>query len=252
MKILAATTALVLCLLLGRAARADDASDAKTIIDKAIKAMGGAAKLAKYPAIQRKGKGTHHDDNADTDFTYTSILQGLDKVRLELEAAVSGSPFKAILVYNGDQGWINGNGESNELPKEGVSVIPKEDYRDIRLAELLTPLLTTDYKLTPLGEIKVNDRPTIGVKISQKDHPDFDLFFDKESGLPVKGQTRVKEMPDGPEVAREYIFAGYKEVDGLQCFSKLKIQRDGKRFVEVEWSEIKPLEKVDAGTFDKP
>ena len=252
MKILGPIAAAGLWFLITATARADDAAEAKAIIEKAIKATGGLAKLAKYAAIKRKGKGTVHVDNSDSEISYDSTVQGLDKVRLALEADVSGSAIKTVLVYNGDKGWINGGGESSELPKEGLSLFLKEDYRNIRLAELLTPLLTKDYKLTPLGEIKIDDHPAIGVKISQKEHPDFDLFFDKTTGLPVKGQTRVKEMPDAPEVAREYFFAAYKEVDGLQCLTRLKVQRDGKRFLEVEWSEIKPLEKTDAGTFDKP
>jgi hypothetical protein len=252
MRILGLAAAAALCLVIEARVRADDAAEAKAVIEKAITAAGGADQLTKCPAIKRKGKGTVHVDNTDSEINYDSTLEGLHKVRLAIEAEVSGSAIKTVLVYNGDNGWINGGGESSELPKEGLSLFLKEDYRNIRLAELLTPLFGKEYKLTLLGEIKIDDRPAIGVKISQKEHPDFDLFFDKTTGLPVKGQTRVKEMPDAPEVAREYFFVAYKEVEGLQCLTKLKVQRDAKRFLEVEWSEIKPLAKTDPGTFDKP
>ena len=252
MKTLRTLTIAGLWFLVAIPARADDAAEAKAIIEKAIKAAGGEAKLAKFPVIQRKGKGTFQLDDEKAEISYESVLQDLDKVRLVLEADISGSTTKTILVYSGDKGWVNGGGEATELPTAGVNVFPKEDYRNIRLAELLTPLRSKEYTLSPLGEIKVDGLPAVGVKIAQKDHADYDLFFDKESGLPVKGQTGIKEMPDSTDVAREYFFGGYKEVDGLKCLTKLKIARNGKRFVDVEWSEIKPLEKTDAGTFDKP
>jgi hypothetical protein len=241
-------------------ARADGAADAKAVIDKAIKAAGGADKLAKYPAIKRKGKGTFQVDTTldPVEFTFESTLQGTDQVRLEYRPELATLMGRHVVVYNGDKGWgKEPDNDTTDLPQEGTAPFFKEHYRAVRLAELLTPLLSKDFKLAPLREIKVDKRTAVGVKISEKGHPDYDLYFDKETGLPIKGAFRLKLMKGDPllqvpEIFHEFFFTGYKEVDGFQCLSKLSTRFNEKKWLDIEWIEIQPLEKVEKGTFDKP
>jgi hypothetical protein len=233
--------------------RADDSTDAKAVIERAIKAAGGADKLAKYPAIKRKGKGTLQLDNDSIPFTFESTLQGTDKVRLEFQIETATLMGANLLLYDGKKGWaIDSDKKITDLPEEGSFPFFKDDYRALRLAELLMPLLSKDYKLAPLGEIKVDKRAAVGVKASENGHPDYDLYFDKETGLPIKAAFRLKETADGQEHLHEFYFSAYKEVGGLQRASKLRTQRDEKKHLDIEWTEITPLEKVEKGTFDKP
>jgi hypothetical protein len=142
--------------------------------------------------------------------------------------------------------------DTTELPEEGGFPFYKENYRAVRLAELLTPLLSKDCKLAPLGEINVDKRALVGVKTSEKGHPDHDLYFDKQTGVPIKGAFRMKERADGEEHLHEFFFSAYKEVGGFQCLLKLGSKHDEKKYLDIEWTETTPLEKVEKGTFDKP
>src|SRR5262249_46294553 len=107
-------------------------------------------------------------------------------------------------------------------------------------------------KLTPLGEMQVNDRPALGLKIVRKDRPDVDLFLDKESKLPIKCQLRVKEPKQDQEVTHQWYFSGFKDAAGAKHPMKVTLHRDDKKLFELELSELKIEEKVDDSTFAMP
>ena len=56
---------------------------------------------------------------------------------------------------------------------------------------MLVPLKGKDFKLEAAGEEKVDGKPAAGIKVTGPDQKDFTLYFDKESGLPVKLVARV-------------------------------------------------------------
>ena len=41
------------------------------------------------------------------------------------------------------------------------------------------------YELALIGEVKVEDKPAIGVRVSVKGQKDINLFFDKQSGVRI-------------------------------------------------------------------
>src|SRR5262249_25995452 len=112
------------------------------------------------------------------------------------------------------------------------------------------------YSLAPLGEIKVDDRPAVGVKVTHKDRPDVDLYFDKKSGLPVKCEMRLKGYAGNyaqfDEAAFEFFLSEYKETDGVKHFTKVVVKADGKQVMEIELTEIAPQDKLDDNAFAKP
>jgi hypothetical protein len=78
----------------------------------------------------------------------------------------------------------------------------------------LTALLTDKgFTLTPLADIKVNDQPAAGLKVSYKGQPDIRLYFDKETGLPIKYAYQAKRSGDKKEVLHETILSDYREPD---------------------------------------
>jgi hypothetical protein len=115
----------------------------------------------------------------------------------------------------------------------------------------VTPLKAKDLKLSPLGEMKVNDRAALGIKVVKKDYPDVDLYFDKETHLPIKCELRVKEK-NGMEVTTAWFFSDFKEVAGVKHPLKVALHREDKKMMEMEIGEAKSEEKVDEGTFAKP
>jgi hypothetical protein len=244
--------ALAVCVLLAYSGvgRADDQAEALKIVDAAIKAAGGEAKLGKLKLATLKGKGTFYEGGLEGTFTLETTVQGVDRFRLSLEMNIKDQNVKAMMILNGDNAWRKIEEMAEDAPAEIIPAM-KAELHALRMTQMLTPLKDKEMKLSPLGEVKVNDRPTLGIKVAKKDHPDVDLYFDKETHLPLKCELKIKERGD-KEVTTEWLFSNFKEWAGVMHPKKIVLNRDGTKLMEMEISELKPEEKVDEGTFAKP
>ena len=59
----------------------------------------------------------------------------------------------------------------------------------------ILPLKGKGFKVESATEEKVGDKPAAVLKVTGPDGKDFTLFFDKESGLPVKLVATVAGLP---------------------------------------------------------
>jgi hypothetical protein len=243
----AAVVSLVLALV--GPGRADNQKAARAVIAKAIKAAGGEAKLKKLQAATWKSKGKIKEGGQEISFTMDASAQGLDRCRLELSAEVNGMARTATLVFNKGKAWGKGNNQVRALPKEAVPIIQGNAHA-LRLAQLLYPLKDKAYKLTSLGELKIGNNQTVGIKAARKGFPEVDIYFDKKSGLPAKVRLTVKEREG--EKAHEWLLSDPKDMAGVKHFSKIKFTRDGKEMMEVDLSDLKAKTKFEASTFAKP
>jgi hypothetical protein len=231
--------------------RADDQAEVRKVIDRAIKAQGGADKLAKFKAVTLKMKGKFYGMSADgVDYTGEFASQEPDKSRMEITVDVMGTEFKFVRVLNGNKGWTQMMGQTTALDKDAVTEAKEEIYAG--RVNRLVGLLGKDFKLEPVGEVKVGDRPAIGVKVSHKGHRDINLFFDKKTNLLLKAERPAKDPMSGQEFTQTTLYAGYKETDGIKTAHKVTVLRDGKKYVTGEATEIKAQEKLDDSTFAKP
>jgi outer membrane lipoprotein-sorting protein len=225
-------------------ARADAPADPRAVIDKAIKALGGAENLAKLKAETRTDKGTYYGMGAGFPYTGKYAIQYPDKFRMDIENVF-------LIVVNGDQGWIAANGGTENLTKDQLAEHKDQLYAG--WVATLLPLKDKAFTLAALGEVKVADRPAVGVKVSHQGQRDIRLFFDKETGLLVKREYQVKaEDQGGKEVNQEVLLSDYQEAAGLKFPRKVVVNRDGKLYVEAEVSDWKPAEKLDDKLFAKP
>jgi hypothetical protein len=233
--------------------RADDAAEARKVLDRGIKALGGEDRLGKLGAVTWKGKGQFTAEGLTAEFQNEMSLSGLDQMNWKLDLQIMGRALGGTLVMAGDKGWFRNNtqGRTDDMPKE-VAPLFRNSLRSVRLAQQLTPLRDQRYQLSPLGELKVGDRPAVGIKVVEKDRPDLDLYFDKETGLPLRIEARVKEPQGAEEVTHAWYFESYKDFDGVKHFTKLVLRRDDKPTIEMELSEVKREEKLDESIFGKP
>jgi hypothetical protein len=225
--------------------RAADGPDAKAIVEKAIKALGGEEKLKKHAAATWNEAGKYYGMGDGIDYEAKYTVQWPDRFRLEISGVFT-------IVLTKDKGWVNSaNSGTSEIPADELA----EQQARQRASWITTrlPLTDKDLKWTATGETKIDDRPALGVTVSQAGQRDVALFFDKETGLLTKGEIIVKSREHGNmEVKQETVYSAYKEVEGLKTPTKLSIKRDGKLFVEGERSDIKFPEKLDDAVFGKP
>lgn len=237
-----------LALALGGSLRAEGKADAQAIIDKAIKAAGGETNLAKFKAMTWKDKGTFHGLGMPLPYTGVMAVQWPDQSREAIDSEAMGQKFIMVMVVNRDKGWLKINDMLMELDKDKLAE-QKEDLHASYVSTLL-PLKDKAYTLTALGASKLGDQAVLGVKVSSKGHRNVQLYFDKETGLLAKSANIVKE--EGKEINQEAFYSAYKEVAGVKQPIKIKINRDGKLYVEAENSDIKPADKLDDTVFAKP
>jgi hypothetical protein len=235
--------------MLGLAQRTMAADEPKDIIAKALKAHGGADKLAKLQAMQIKTKG-HLDLLGGFDFTQEMAVNLSGKLKDTMKMDIMGNAVTVITVYDGKQGWLNVNGMTMDMP-EAVLEAMKEAVYMMGLTQS-TLLNDKEVQLALVGEMKVNDKPAVGVKVSSKGHKDINLYYDKETGLLAKIEHRALDFQTMQEVAEERIITEYQEVDGLKTGKKVTINRDGKKFLDAEVTEVKFTGMLDDSEFAKP
>jgi hypothetical protein len=241
-------TALGLAIVLASSGvlRADD-QDAKAIVDKAIKAAGGEEKLGKIDAFSWKSKGTVNFNGNENDVVGSLTTKGLTHYRRESKS----DQFQIVLVLAGDKGWRKFGDEPQELDAAGLANEKRNLYLQV-VPVTLVALKGNGFKCATAGEEKVADKPAVGLKITGPDGKDFTLYFDKESGLPVKMVASVVGPPQGEEYTQETLFSDYKDFDGIKKATKVVVKRDGEPFIKHELTEFKVLDKVEPETFSEP
>lgn len=230
-------------------ARADE-KEAMAVIDKAITAMGGQEKLAKAEMISWKtqGKMTFNDNTNDVKTQVT--FKGLTHFRSEMDGEFNGNAFKGVTVLASDKGWRKFGENLNEMEGDALANQKRTVYLQV-IPVTLVPLKGKGFKVESAADEKVGDKPAAVVKVTGPDGKDFKLFFDKESGLPVKLTATVAGF-QGNEFNQETTFSAYKDFDGIKKATKIESKRNDQRYIEQEITDFKVLDKVEADAFAEP
>ena len=224
--------------------------DAAAIVQKGIAALGGKEKLGQAKVLTWKAKGTLSFGDNTSEFTSETTAQGLDRSRGEFEGDFGGNKFQGITVIAGDKGWRKFGDMNMELDADALANEKRSLYLQLIPVTLL-PLTEKEFKVEAAGEEKVGDAAAAVIKVTAPDGKDFQLSFDKESGLPLKLVAKVRGFM-GEEFTQETTFGGYKDFGGIKKATKIENKRDGQAFVKIEVTEFKSLDKVDDKTFTQP
>lgn len=241
-----------LALLATASARGDDAADARALVDRAIKAHGGAANLGKYKGGAVTFSGTFHGMGMKVPMTGTISTYGDDKLKADIEVEADGQKFRVVQVLAGDKGWMKLGPDTKDMSKDEVAQGRNEQHAGYVAS--LTPLVgaAKGYTLATAGELLVNDKAALGVKVSAKGRHDVTLYFDKTTGLLVRHDQTVNDEGSGREVQQETYPSDYKDVQGTKQPHKFVVKRDSKLYLEGEASEVTLTETLDANLFVRP
>jgi hypothetical protein len=256
----------LLASLLIAAPAKDEQAEAEAILDKAIAAAGGQDKLAKLKSFTIKfiqqnkdgSTGTVSESTAEYSFAHP------DRHRREFAHGKGKTKFTTITIVNGDKAWVSVGGKVHAIQADGI---PDGFAELTEFPVRKWPLYKNKgYKLAPLGESKVGDKPVVGVKVLFEGKPDAKLFFDKVTGLLIKGEYDLSRLAaarkagaPGPGESEsgtaEILLEEYKEANGIKYPSKLTATtiEDGKKHISrCEITEFMLVEKFDEKTFAKP
>jgi hypothetical protein len=241
---------LMLGLLAGTASRihAAESSDPQAVIRKAIDAMGGEEKLARFKGSMSKSKCKFYMMGQVVDGTAQVWSQPPRQLKVIFHLNMGGKPLTRIEVVTKDGGWRSLNGKLTPLTDDEVAKI--YEGMEVDQAANLLALKDPGYQITSLGESTVANRPAVGLKVAHAGHQDVLLYFDKERGYLVKMQTRTKTT--GSELDEENFYADYQDYSGILNANKVTTKRGGKTYAESETTEFKAVEKISDRVFAKP
>ncbi len=224
-------------------------SPAQTILDQAIAAHGGEKNLTTLKAGYLQSQGTAYLP-APVSVTNLTVYQLPDHLKQIQEINSPTQKLRLVTGFAHEKAWMTVNGQSREVDKKILTEIG-EALHLLRVNRLVA-LREKPFRLSPLPEVKVNNRPAQGLRVSLEGHRDIDLYFDRETHLLVSLAHRVPDARSGKEVTEVRLYSDYHSVNGVQEPKKVIIWRDGQKFLEGEVTEAQILEKVDTNIFKSP
>lgn len=248
MRTLTVTLAALAIAATGRVQAQDEA--ARTIIERAIAAHGGAEAMGRVRADKVKIKGNLVLRGHSTPFIGETTIQLPAKYKHVIETGSGLDKHTLIYVINGDKLYITLDGRA--VQAETAQLAEIRNGLELERAKRLLPLLEDkSYQLAVAEEMKINERPAVGVRVGGRGRKEMRLFFDKEYGLLVRAENRIDEGKD-KEVRQHFFFGDYKDIGGYKRPTKVRAYRDGRQIMDAELMDAKVLDRVDETEFAKP
>jgi hypothetical protein len=227
----------------------DDDKEARAFLDKAIRAHGGEANLSKVKALYFKGTGVARV-GGDFKINGEWYLMGSTHSKVTIDVDINGMNIRIIKVLSGDKGW-------QKIGDAATAALNDDDLAEEKAivygqhVTTLMPLKDKGVKLASLGEIKSGEQTLVGMRVTRDTQRDVSLYFDKNTHLLSKVEMAVKD--GGQEIVQEVLYSDYKAVDGVQLAHRVEFKRDGKAFVEADFTEVRPhTQKLDDSIFIMP
>ena len=217
----------------------------RALIDKVLAAHGGEEKLGKLK-FSEKVKQTQ-DGNLTT---IEYFVQSPDRFRIELQRKDEASK-QIFFLQNGMERWTkHPSGKVEKLVLLGAEP-PIEywlDYVRFFGPRIVLRLKDIDHRLSLLDEVKIDERPAVGVEVNKTVLNSFKLslrlFFDKETNLLVKQDNVLS--------AFSVAYSDYKKFDGIPIAREMMQTVDGKVIIETEVTDFRVVDKLDAKLFEQP
>lgn len=237
-----------LLLAMANTGRGDGPETALAVVERAIKAQGGADQLLKTRFQIRNDKGEMAAGDAQVPFQGEVITRLPDQGRWAFELDTGGTKQRVILVLNRDKGWRGGSGASKEMTQGEVDELRQEAHAAWVMT--LLPLREKPFALALLPDATVAGQAAAGIKVTSKGQPEVRLYFDKKSGLLVKVERQAREA--GREVKKETYLGEYKDFGGVKLPTRILDLADGRKTADVTVTGYRFPPRPDENAFTKP
>ena len=222
---------------------------ARKVIDEALTAKGGKAKLAAIKAIKMTASGTSQfgPQNIPVETERTFVLP--DKIRID---ATLMQRVKIVIAVSGNKGWQQAPDQQTGKPTladfGGADIKPIEFERWREPELILLKASEKDAKLTPLPDETIDGKPQHVISLASPMGIDLVLYIDKKTKL----LTRVFYQSGGDSETDD--FSDYKDVKGIKVAHKRKSAGTGNnaRATDLVLKTVEIDPTVDPKLFDKP
>jgi hypothetical protein len=235
---------------------ADDAADARALVERALQAAGGLDRLAKPRSYTFKQELTTRTKKAPDGVTSTATFyyQPPKKYRMEEDGRFNGKPVSYVEVINGNRGWGKRDGVVRPLAPRDVAH-PLEVQQGFGYKFILV-LRDSSSPPTWLGRSTIGDRPVVGIKITRRVVQALEerrLFFDPVTNLLARSELRTK-LSTGGEMATEQTWDDWKMIDGVAVPHKVThvVKDSAGTTFERTYRDFKFVDNLDPHLFDQP
>jgi hypothetical protein len=217
---------------------------ADELIDKNMKALGGADKIKALKSVRMTGKMKFGPVEAP--FTISKARP--EAVRIDFTVqGMTGSQ-----AFDGKTGWA----VMPFMGKKDPEKMSDDQVKDIRQeADFDGPMVdykTKGNKVESLGKADVQGTAAYKLKVTLKDGGEQTVYLDADSYLEIK--TEGKRTVQGQEVETASTIGNYKEVEGVLFATQIENSMKGKegmgQTITIDKIEVNPT--LEAGTFAMP
>lgn len=227
----------------------------KKLVDDAVTAKGGRAKLAAIKSITWTAKGTTAIQGQSIPVEISRVFAMPDKIRIDATLLLTGDggatqKVPVIVAVDGQTGWQIGPDRQTgkptlaELSAQDIAPIVFERWREPDL--ILLKAIDKAAVVKPIADETIDGKPNAGFSIeSPFQGLDVVIYVDKTTKL----ITRI-QYTDG-RVTNVDDFADYKPEKGLQVAHK-RVQSAGGRVTTMQLQTFELDAAVPADKFAKP
>ncbi|HEY8504410.1 MAG TPA: hypothetical protein VIL46_07485 [Gemmataceae bacterium] len=230
-------------------ARAADDTAAQKLIDQAVRAQAGTPeRLEKMANMTQTMRGGMTSPAGELPARRNVEARWPEHCRITTDLVFNDQQARVVLTLAGSRGWRAGPEGPAEMSAAELDELRAEVYAS--WVTTLLPLKEKGWAFSLLPEARVNGRDAVGVRVTRKGRPDVQLYFDKQTHLPVKTVFRAKEA--GLNIVKEWVLSDHKSFEGLTLPAKLTVLYDGRKVATWAVTEYRFPARIDDATFEKP
>jgi hypothetical protein len=214
-----------------------------------LDAVAPIKRLKEIQVVRIKGKAkfTGARNVNDLVITWESIRSIKNEEQIQSE--------RQTLLFLEDRGWSVKRGRGKPLTGETLGFYKVFNYGLV--VSNLIPLTQGGFETTSTGGALIDGRECFGVSLRRPGYPDLTMLFDKQTRLLTKVEFEGRFLDQNNRVIGkvtrvEWRFSDYKTIDGVKHWTRVEQWRDGRKYADVELSEVQFYNKVDASIFRVP
>jgi len=211
-----------------------------TIVEKAIAALGGPEKLARWNA----GRVTYRASGAALGpFLGQSILEDTFQLPGHFKRVVRAKAGDAVYVVNHGSGW--------QKKPDGIVTAIGNNPRTDQTGHLIVTFIDVTQLLNDASSLSMagSTKDTVIVRDSRDPDKQVDWHFDLSSGLPVRS---VQTWLYTPALTSDCYLADYKEFGGGKVPTHITCHQQGTVLMDITIRDVRFVEKWDESVFAKP
>lgn len=199
-------------------------AQAKVVIDRALKAHGGAAKIKALKDVSTRATISVTTPNGSVEGDLLTAVRMPDKSRIEM--SMLGQ--RGVQVLNGDRGWSTSGGQVQELTAEQAQAM--RAGLKVQVLPLLSRLASGTATVGYVGPGVVGTDSVDVILVVDADATSK-ASFSRSTGLLVRLEQEEPAMFGQGKMQMARLYSDYRVVDGLMVPFKIERYARGQRLI---------------------